>query len=185
MIVQEKRELIKTDENNLDDIKTSLQAALFKNLRDVTVNESQYQFVSIDLDKIIDPRSVANYDMQLQEGDILYIPSYNETVAVSGDVLYPVTVKYINGASFKNYINKAGGFNGKALKGRSYVVESNGAVRKTQRFLGFKFYPNVTPGSQIFVPKNNTPKSNLNLDRVLSLVSSLVTTFLLVKNLSN
>jgi len=35
------------------------------------------------------------------------------------------------------------------------------------------------------VPKNNRPKSNFSIDRVLGLVSSLVTTYLLVKNLTN
>ena len=180
-----KKERVKTEQENIEELKTALQARVFKNLRDVTINEDQYQFVSINLGKILDSKSAINYDVQLQEGDILYIPTFNETVGVSGDVLYPVAVKYIQGASLKNYVNQAGGFNNTALKGRSYVVEANGAVRRTHRFFGFKFYPIVTPGSQVFVPKNNKPKSNFSVDRVLGLVSSLVTTYLLVKNLSN
>lgn len=179
-----KKERIKTEQENIEELKTALQARVFKNLRDVTINEDQYQFVSIQLGKIVDPQYVNKYDVQLQEGDILYIPTFNETVGVSGDVLYPVAVKYIQGASLKNYVNQAGGFNNTALRGRSYVVEANGAVRRTHRFFGIKFYPIVTPGSQVFVPKNNKPKSNFSIDRVLGLVSSLVTTYLLVKNLT-
>lgn len=180
-----KKERVKTEQENIEELKTALQARVFKNLRDVNVNEDQYQFVSINLEKILNPQTTSKNDVQLQEGDILYIPTFNETVGVSGDVLYPVAVKYIQGVSLKNYVNQAGGFNNTALKGRSYVVEANGAVRRTHRFLGFKFYPVVTPGSQVFVPKNNKPKSNFSVDRVLGLVSSLVTTYLLVKNLSN
>ncbi len=180
-----KLERIKTEQENIEELKSALQARVFKNLRDVTINEDQYQFVSINLEKIIDQQYASKYDVQLQEGDILYIPTYNETVGVSGDVLYPVAVKYLKGASLKNYVNQAGGFNNTALKGRSYVVEANGTVRRTHRFFGFKFYPIVAPGSQVFVPKNNKPKSNFSVDRVLGLVSSLVTTYLLVKNLSN
>ena len=109
---------------------------------------------------------------------------YKRQVGVSGDVLYPVAVKYIEGVSLKNYVNQAGGFNNTALKRRSYVVEANGAVKRTHSFFGIKFYPIVTPGSQVFVPKNNKPPSSFSIDRVLGLVSSLVTTYLLVKNLS-
>jgi protein involved in polysaccharide export with SLBB domain len=177
-------ERVKTEQENIEELKTALQARVFMNLRDVTINDDQYQFVSIDLEKIVNQQNANKYDVQLQEGDILYIPTFNETVGVSGDVLYPVAVKYIQGASLKNYVNQAGGFNNTALKGRSYVVEANGAVRRTHRFFGFKFYPVVSPGSQVFVPKNNKSKSNFSIDRVLGLVSSLVTTYLLVKNLT-
>lgn len=180
-----RKERVKTEQENIEELKASLQARVFKNLRDVTINEDQYQFVSIDLGKIIDVNSANKFDVQLQEGDILYIPTYNETVGVSGDVLYPVSVKYLPGGSLKNYVNQAGGFNNTALKKKSYVVEANGAVKRTHYFLGFKIYPIVSPGSHVFVPKNNKPKSNFSIDRVLGLVSSLVTTYLLVKNLSN
>jgi protein involved in polysaccharide export with SLBB domain len=174
----------KSEQENIEELKTAIQARVFKNLRDVIINEDQYQFVSINLGKIIDLSSSNKFDVQLQEGDILYIPTFNETVGVSGDVLYPVSVKYLPGGSLKNYVNQAGGFNNTALKKRSYVVEANGAVKRTHSFFGFKIYPIVSPGSQVFVPKNNKPKSNLSIDRVLGLVSSLVTTYLLVKNLS-
>ena len=180
-----KNQITTTENEEIEDLKTSLQSKVFKNLQDVSISEDQYQFVSINLGKILEGGSSSGRDVQLQEGDILYIPTFNETVGVSGDVLYPIVVKYIQGASLKNYVNQAGGFNNTALKSKSYVVEANGAVRRTHHFLGFKFYPIVLPGSQVFVPKNNRPKSNFSIDRVLGLVSSLVTTYLLVKNLTN
>jgi protein involved in polysaccharide export with SLBB domain len=175
----------KSEQENIEELKTALQARVFKNLKDVTINEDQYQFVSIDLGKIMDSKTANKFDVQLQEGDILYIPTFNETVGVSGDVLYPVSVKYLPGTTLKNYVNQAGGFNNTALKKRAYVVEANGAVKRTHTFFGFKIYPIVSPGSQVFVPKNNKPKSNFSVDRVLGLVSSMVTTYLLVKNLTN
>jgi protein involved in polysaccharide export with SLBB domain len=177
------KERIKSEQENIEELKTTLQSRVFKNLRDVTVNEDQYQFVSIDLEKIMDPNFANKFDIQLQEGDILYIPTFNETVGVSGDVLYPVAVKYIPNTTLKKYVSQAGGFNYTALKRRAYVVEANGAVKRTHSFFGFKVYPIVSPGSQVFVPKNNKPKSNFSVDRVFGLVASLVTTYLLVKNL--
>jgi protein involved in polysaccharide export with SLBB domain len=176
--------LERTGQVNIEQLKSDLQARVFENLRDIAINEDQYQFVSIDLEKIIKETREGKYDVQLQEGDILYIPTFNETVGVSGDVLYPIVIKYLQGNSLKNYVNLAGGFNNTALKGRSYVVEANGAVKRTHRFFGLKFYPKVSPGSQVFVPQNNKPKSNFSIDRVLGLVSSLVTTYLLVNNLT-
>jgi len=179
-----KRQKIKTEQENIEELKTSLQARVFKNLSDVLINEDQYQFVSINLDKIISSSSSDKFDLQLQEGDILYIPTYNETVVVNGDVLYPVVVKYNENTNLNHYINQAGGFNITALRKRSYVVDANGSVKRTRNFLWFKFYPTVGPGSMVFVPKNNKPASTFNIDRTLGLVSSLVTTYLLVKNLS-
>jgi protein involved in polysaccharide export with SLBB domain len=179
-----KNQIVTTENEDIEDLKTSLQSKVFKNLQDVSISEDQYQFVSINLGKILEGGASIGKDLQLQEGDILYIPTFNETVGVSGDVLYPIVVKYVKGSSLKNYVNQAGGFNNTALKSKSYVVEANGAVRRTHHFFGFKFYPIVSPGSQVFVPKNNKPKSNFSIDRALGLVSSLVTTYLLVKNLT-
>jgi protein involved in polysaccharide export with SLBB domain len=169
---------------DIENIKLNLEANLFKNLKDVTVSENEYQFVSIQLDKIISNAKSEEFDLQLKDGDILYIPTYNETVDINGEVLYPISTKYLPGASLKKYVNEAGGFKTTALKSSSYVVQANGKVRRTHSFFGFKFYPLVTPGSHVFIPKNSKPKSEFSLDRILGLTSSLVTTYLLVQNLT-
>jgi protein involved in polysaccharide export with SLBB domain len=149
----------------------------------VNISESEYQFVSIDLEEIIKAPG-ASGDLQLREGDILYIPTFDETVSISGDVLYPVSVKFDQSASLKHFVDQAGGFNNTALRKRSYVVTANGSVKRTKSFMGIRFYPRVTPGSHVFVPKDMKPKSNLSIDRLLGLTSSLVTTYLLISNLT-
>jgi protein involved in polysaccharide export with SLBB domain len=170
------------DLSDIENIKTSIQKSVLKNLKDVNISESEYQFVSIDLDEII--RSPGgDADLQVREGDILYIPTFDETVSISGDVLYPVSVKFEYAASLKHFVDQAGGFNNTALRKRSYVVTANGSVKRTKSFLGIRFYPKVSPGSHVFVPKNTKPKSNFSIDRVLGLTSSLVTTYLLITNL--
>jgi protein involved in polysaccharide export with SLBB domain len=175
---------VEIDLGDIENIKTSIQKSILKNLKDVNISESEYQFVSIDLDEIIKSTGGSG-DLQLREGDILYIPTFDETVSISGDVLYPISVKFDQSSSLKHFVDQAGGFNNTALRKRSYVVTANGAVRRTKSFMGFRIYPRVSPGSYVFVPKNNKKSSPLNLDRILGLVSSLVTTYLLVKNLSN
>ena len=157
---------------------------MIRSLNNVTINENRYEFVSINLDKIYDPTTRPTYDIRLRDGDILFIPQFDETVRVGGEVLYPVAVKFAENVSFKRYINNAGGFKSEALRKRSYLIESNCAVHSTKNFLGlFKFYPKVTAGSQIMVPKD-TKVRTFNIDRVIGLVASLVTTYLLISNLS-
>lgn len=173
---------VEIDLGDIENIKTSIQKSVLKSLKDVNISESEYQFVSIDLEEIIKAPG-GRPDLQLREGDILYIPTFDETVSISGDVLYPVSVKFDQSASLKHFVDQAGGFNNTALRKRSYVVTANGAVRRTKSFIGIRFYPRVSPGSHVFVPKNTKPKSNFSIDRVLGLTSSLVTTYLLITNL--
>lgn len=173
---------VEIDLGDIENIKTSIQKSVLKNLKDVNISESEYQFVSIDLEEIIKAPGESG-DLQLREGDILYIPTFDETVSISGDVLYPVSVKFDQSASLKHFVDQAGGFNNTALRKRSYVVTANGSVLRTKSFMGIRFFPRVSPGSHVFVPKNTKPKSNFSIDRVLGLTSSLVTTYLLITNL--
>ena len=168
--------------NDIENIKTTIQKSILKGLKDVNISESEYQFVSIDLESILKFPG-GNSDLQIKEGDILYIPTIDETVSVSGDVLYPVSVKFEYSASLKHFVNQAGGFNNTALRHLSYVVEANGSVKRTRSFFGILIYPRVSPGSQVFVPTDNRPKSNISLDRIIGLTSSLITTILLLNTI--
>jgi hypothetical protein len=171
------------DLSDIENIKTSIQKSVLKSLKDVNISESEYQFVSIDLEEILKSPG-GKGDLQMQDGDILYIPTFDETVSISGDVLYPVSVKFEYSASLKHFVDQAGGFNNTALRKSSYVVTSNGAVKRTRSFMGIHFYPKVGPGSLVIVPKDNKPKSNVSLDRIIGLTSSLITTILLINTLT-
>jgi len=168
---------------NINELKNELQVNMIRGLNNVTINEDRYEFVSINLEKIKDPKIRSTYDIPLKDGDILYIPTFDETVRIGGEILYPAAVKFTENNSFKSYINNAGGFKSEALRKKSYLIESNGAVHRTKIFLGFIKYPKVTAGSRIVVPKD-TKVRTFNIDRLFTLVSSLVTTYLLVSNLN-
>lgn len=112
---------------------------------------NQNDYVGIHLEKVLqDPGS--KYDLFIQNGDVLDVPRQLQTVQVEGQVLYPVTTPYDERRGIKYYISQAGGFSLKAKKRRLYVVYANGYVRSTSGFLFFRHYPQVEPGSQIFVP---------------------------------
>jgi protein involved in polysaccharide export with SLBB domain len=112
--------------------------------------------IGIDLPKIL--KSPGSFeDMVVQEGDIIRIPKRLETVQVSGEVLYPTTVKYARGMNFPDYISQSGGFTTRSLRKSSYIKYPNGSVDRTRRFMVFNIYPKVKPGSEIFVPVRGTP----------------------------
>ncbi len=111
-----------------------------------------FDVVSIDLDKII-KQPGSKDDIFLQDGDELVIPRQLQTVKVTGGVLNPLSVSYIEGKSLKHYVQSGGGFDLRAKKGKSYVIYPNGAAASTKSFLFFRNYPKVMPGSEIVVPQ--------------------------------
>ncbi len=109
------------------------------------INFGEIYYVGIQLDKALaNPGS--DYDLVLREGDKIIVPEYNNTVSVSGNVLYPNTIAYKKGKNAKYYINQAGGFGNRARKSATYIVHMNGTVNQMGK--GDK----PTPGCQIIVP---------------------------------
>ncbi|MCH7404202.1 SLBB domain-containing protein [Belliella aquatica] len=142
----------------------------------------QTEAVAIDLEKIINNPG-SDYDLILEEGDIISIPRQLQTVRMRGDVVYPTTVRYENVKGLKHYINKAGGFDNRANRKRTYVVYANGEVSRTRNFLGIRAYPNVEPGAEIFVPTKG-PKVMLRPGELIGLTTGLATLALIISQLS-
>jgi hypothetical protein len=69
-----------------------------------------------------------------------------------GGVLLNSEITYKKGRGFNYYINKVGGASDRAWRKKIYVIYPNGNAAVTSSFLFFKFYPKITPGSQINVP---------------------------------
>jgi protein involved in polysaccharide export with SLBB domain len=133
--------------------------------------------IGIDLDKAIkNPGS--NYDIILQDGDILTIPKKPQTVKLSGEVLYPNTTQFDENFSFKDYISRAGGYTGQSLKGSSYILYANGSVDRTKKIFLFKIYPKVRPGSEIVVPLKNKRTTFGEVVGTLAGVSTAMTTII-------
>jgi protein involved in polysaccharide export with SLBB domain len=108
--------------------------------------------VGIELDKILEtPQS--RYDLLVENGDVIRIPTLLQTVKVTGEVLRPISVVYKPGKPFKYYVTSAGGFTSNAHKKGSFISNANGAVAGTTKALFFNNYPAVTPGSEISVPQ--------------------------------
>ena len=102
-------------------------------------------YVGIQLDKALEAPG-SDYDLVMREGDRIIVPEYNNTVTISGNVLYPNTVAYKKGKKASYYINQAGGFGNRARKRSAFIVHMNGTVNQ----VGEGERP--TPGCQIIIP---------------------------------
>ncbi len=110
--------------------------------------------VGIYLDKAL-ANPGCEEDIILREGDHIVVPEYISTVKVSGNVMYPNTVSYKPGKSYKYYVNQAGGFGNHAKKRKTWVIYPNGTMAQVGH--GAK----IEPGCEIVVPMKPEPKAGL------------------------
>ncbi len=143
-----------------------------------STNQRQALPVGINLKKILlNPGS--KFDLVLVDGDTVKIPQRLETVRISGDVLYPVRVRFDKSLSLVQYINSAGGFSSNAAKRRTYILYANGSVKGTSRFLFFNNYPSILPGAQIIVPDRGVVRK-VSVAELFGIGSSITTLVVLL-----
>lgn len=121
--------------------------------------------IGIQLDEAV-KNPGGSYDILLREGDRLFVPEYNGSVKISGDVFFPNTVFYIDGKKTSYYVNQAGGYGNRAKKSKTFIVYQNGTVGLVAK--GAK----PEPGCEIVVPSKKH-KNPVNLGGLLSIGTSL------------
>ena len=132
-----------------------------------------YDLISVDLSTALaHPNSPEN--LTLEEGDILTIDRNTNLVKISGEVYYPTIAPYQSNKNLKYYIQQAGGFTPYARKTGVLVIRPDGKAAAVSHFLWFKFYPSVSPRSEIFIPqKIKSNRSKLSIGELALLVSAL------------
>ena len=109
--------------------------------------------MSINLEEAIkNPGSAA--DIVMREGDLLVIPQFSNTVKISGEVVYPVSMGYTKGKKLSYYIKRAGGYGNRAKKKGVYAIYMNGSAEKINR----RTSKDIEPGCEIVVPTKKTNK---------------------------
>jgi protein involved in polysaccharide export with SLBB domain len=108
--------------------------------------------IGIDLPAVMaDPRNVDN--LQLVDGDSIFIPKFTPVVVVRGAVNSPVGVAYVRGQNLDYYVRSAGGATAQGDRGRAYVTQPNGKVETSHRnLLLWQSHPQPLPGSTVIVP---------------------------------
>jgi protein involved in polysaccharide export with SLBB domain len=139
------------------------------------------EMIGIDLEVILkNPKG--KEDLILLEGDVLSIPKELQTVRMRGELLFPTSTRFQQGAGFRQYISKAGGFTDRSRKGRAYVVYANGDVSRTHKLLFFPIYPRVAPGAEIIVPQK-PERQGMTAQGWIGIGTSLATLGLLINQL--
>lgn len=108
--------------------------------------------IGFDLEKALN-NPHTNDDIVLAENDSIFIPQLNNTVKISGEVMFPNTVSYIKGKNSSYYINQAGGVAKGGKKSQTYIVYANGQVSSASK-------GKVLPGCEIVVPAKAEKKDN-------------------------
>ena len=109
--------------------------------------------VAVNLEKALEEPGGAE-DLILREGDRLTIPQYSNTVKISGEVVYPISINYKKGEPLSYYIKRAGGFGNMAKKRGAYAIYMNGAVEQ----LGRRSGKDIEPGCEIVIPTKKQGK---------------------------
>jgi protein involved in polysaccharide export with SLBB domain len=111
-------------------------------------------------------------DLVLKDKDTLYIPSFNDTVVVSGEVMNPIATTYL-GDNIRDYISKSGGLTEIADTDHIYVLHANGEAEQATMgsYLFSSHNVNVKKGDVIIVPKK------LMFQRGIDMVSEIADIF--------
>lgn len=144
-----------------------------------TIDMDKIYYVGIDLEAALaNPGGPA--DLVLRKGDVLEVPQLNNTVRISGNVLYPNTVTYSPNMTVNDFVSQAGGYGFRSKKSKAYVVYMNGTVARAKRYSRDA----VQPGCEIIVPKKREKQGGLQeVLSVATTATSLATMMATITNL--
>ncbi|MHB8108681.1 MAG: SLBB domain-containing protein [Syntrophorhabdaceae bacterium] len=70
------------------------------------------------------------FDIEIENGDVLDIPTKNSVVNVTGAVMSQGSCVYLDEMEYSDYVNIAGGYTRYADKGNSFVLKADGTARR-------------------------------------------------------
>ena len=109
-----------------------------------------------DLDVI---RATPQLDTNLDDGDIIIIPSKTQQIYIYGEVNNPGAIRYTPGQSIQKYLEFSGGALDSADNKNIYVVHPNGELNRVSGTSRLSFLDNrgedilIYPGSVIYIPR--------------------------------
>ncbi|MDT8340450.1 MAG: SLBB domain-containing protein [Longimicrobiales bacterium] len=124
-------------------------------------------------------------DPVLVGGDRVVMPVMDNTVLITGAVLFDSRVVYRDGMGLDDFLDQAGGVTPDGDKGRVTVEYANGSrAGMRRRLLFFHSTPEVRPGSRIIVPEKPPAGEGFDWDaalsRILAVTSTLATVYIAV-----
>lgn len=116
----------------------------------------------LDLPSIL--AGMPDYDVQVQDGDLFYVPRNDNTVSIVGEVQHASSHRYQKDLSFDEYLKLAGGTRKRADEDRIYVIKADGSVMLPESNGWFAVaQTGLQPGDTIVVPVDTEYKDSLSL----------------------
>ncbi|MFT5707684.1 MAG: polysaccharide export outer membrane protein [Oceanospirillaceae bacterium] len=159
------------------------------------VNYSDAQMMLTDLETIkavgrlvVDLSAISvgieQADLQLEDKDVLYIPSTKQTIAVMGEVQHAATHRFKDGQTVDQYLAMSGGARERADDDRTYIIKADGSVMLPNQSMWFSGESSLQPGDTIIVPLDTEYKDSLTLwTQVTSIIYNTAVAFATVANL--
>jgi protein involved in polysaccharide export with SLBB domain len=151
----------------------SLELSYFK-LR----SRENLRLVSVDFEKLFKDNQVSE-NVILRDGDVIVIPERKNIVYVSGGVFSPGNITFHEGWNYLDYINSAGGFNLRAIEGKTQVIKNKTGVW----FDADEENLVIEEGDIIFVPEEEEVDWYQVFRESLTIVFQVATIALLIANL--
>ena len=116
----------------------------------------------LDLERVVQQN---NYDVMLEGGDVLYVPSLKNSVNVIGQVQVPASHIFDESLSAEDYLAKSGGSKKRADEDRIYIISANGAIKMIAKSNWFAAdaSADMQPGDTLVVPLDSEYMNNLTL----------------------
>jgi polysaccharide export outer membrane protein len=102
-------------------------------------------------------------DVQLEDSDVLYVPTIKQTVAVMGEVQHPSTHRFKDGLTLDDYLVMSGGPRERGDEDRVYVIKADGSVMMPTQSIWFNTDSQISAGDTVIVPLDTEYKDNLTL----------------------
>ncbi|RZF91323.1 polysaccharide biosynthesis protein [Pseudoalteromonas sp. CO302Y] len=169
--LQQQQQLNKISE----DLRRDIASKSFNNsITDASLSYQDMDSLIKDLAKVkavgrlvIDLPAIASgkRDLQVEDSDVLYVPSKRNSVDVVGEVNFSGSHLYQNELSLDDYLTRSGGLKPRADEDRIYIIKASGLVEVPNR--GSWFAVNnefeLSPGDTIVVPLDTDYIDNLTL----------------------
>ncbi|MCS7249868.1 MAG: SLBB domain-containing protein [candidate division WOR-3 bacterium] len=87
-----------------------------------------------------------SYNLELKNGDIIYIPEIEENIYVNGEVVEPKAIKFQSNLTVSQYIAMAGGYTQYADRKKVYIIRKGKKITNLNNL-------HLVPGDIIYVPR--------------------------------
>ncbi|PKH86722.1 SLBB domain-containing protein [Colwellia sp. Bg11-28] len=116
----------------------------------------------LDLPRVINNK---NYDVLLEGGDVLYVPTLKNSINVVGQVQVTSSHIYDINLSADDYLSQSGGSKKRADEDRIYIISANGSIKMMEsgNWFSSDAGDNLRPGDTIVVPLDAEYMNNLAL----------------------